>query len=85
MDKIHKTMGRNMLLVLTKENKDKEADITKTVAAILGREAIVVSKGSEGTIEIRDLDATTTNQAISELHLKTVSRDSSITLHNIEL
>lgn len=83
VDKIRKTKAGDMLLVLTKENNDKAAEIKKTVADILGNEATVVTKVPEVAIEIKDLDETTTKYEVLEALLKVVNGYNSITLDAI--
>ncbi|XP_044588831.1 uncharacterized protein LOC123268013 [Cotesia glomerata] len=59
-----------MLITLSRESTDKGQALQKTIAGILQTEAKVICKGPQETIEIRDIDDTTTKEDI-QVALKT--------------
>ncbi|XP_046431257.1 uncharacterized protein LOC124185015 [Neodiprion fabricii] len=64
VDKVHKTNAGDMLITLSRKSTDKGQALQKAIAGILQEDAKVVCKGPQETIEIRDIDDTTTKEDI---------------------
>ncbi|GBP63497.1 hypothetical protein EVAR_49551_1 [Eumeta japonica] len=64
VDKVCKITARDLLIILSKQNKDNDLGLQTTIADLLKEEATLISKGPQEDIEIRDLDNTTTKEDI---------------------
>ncbi|CAH2094187.1 unnamed protein product [Euphydryas editha] len=64
VDKIRKTAGGDLLIILAKRNTDGGKGLQKTIADLLKEDAEIVSKGPQEVLEIRDLDDTTTKEDV---------------------
>lgn len=84
VDKIRRTAAGDMLLILTKNDTDKTAQLKITMAELLGEEATVVTKVQEVELEIKDLEEIVTKQEILEAIQKTTGEGNEVTIDAIK-
>lgn len=75
VDKIRKTAGGDLLIILTKQNTDGGKALQQAMVDLLKDDADVISKGPQEDLEIRDLDDTTTKEDIRAALQKVAGAD----------
>lgn len=74
VEKIHKTKTGNMLITHSKKSIDKGQALQKAITDVFQKEAEVICRGPQESIEIRDIDDDTTKENIPTA-LKTETGD----------
>ncbi|XP_020297595.1 uncharacterized protein LOC109862092, partial [Pseudomyrmex gracilis] len=84
VNKIRRTATGDLLIILLKENTDKDYGLQKTINAIVGDDAKIISKGPQEDVEIRDLDEMTTKNEVLAALQKAVGEAEEISLDAVK-
>lgn len=85
VDKINKTKDGDMLITLSRKSTDKGRALQKIIAGILQQDAEVICKGPQESVEVRDIDDTTTKDDIRAALLTVAGESGEIPLEAIKI